>query len=51
MGCYWTSTLSGTEASALTFWYDAADPAASGIDGTAHRYRADGMLIRCVRDE
>ena len=51
MGCYWTSTLSGTEASALTFWYDAADPAASGIDGTAPRYRADGMLIRCVRDE
>lgn len=51
MGYYWTASVDGTAASALTFWFDAADPAASGIDTASPMYRANGMQIRCVRDE
>lgn len=50
MGYYWSSGTEGTQAVSLTFWYDASDPARSGIDTATPYYRANGMQIRCVRE-
>lgn len=50
MGYYWSSGTVGSQAVALTFWYDASDPERSGIDTASPYYRANGMQIRCVRE-
>lgn len=51
VGYYWTADADGTLASAFCFWYKAGDAAASGVRNGRAMGRANGMSVRCVRDE
>ncbi|MDE6711795.1 MAG: hypothetical protein K2J53_05275, partial [Alistipes sp.] len=50
-GYYWTADAADALASAFCFWYDAGDAAASGVRNGRPMGRANGMSVRCVRDE
>ncbi len=50
-GLYWTAdTQADRKASALYFWYNKKDPAASGLANAVGYGRANGMQIRCVKE-
>lgn len=50
-GLYWTAdTQSDRKASALYFWYNKKDPAASGLKNAVGYGRANGMQLRCIKE-
>lgn len=51
VGYYWTADAAEAAASAFCFWYKAGDAAASGVRNGRPMGRANGMSVRCVRDE
>lgn len=49
-GLYWTTAVSGTQAAALHFWFEKLDTSA-GIDDSAPYARANGLQVRCVKQQ
>lgn len=50
-GLYWTTGTQGDRASAFYFYFNKRDVAASGVQTRVPHYRANGMQIRCVKEE
>lgn len=51
VGYYWTSDASGLQSSAFHFFFNKLHVARSRVEGVVPHYRANGMPVRCVRDE
>ncbi|MDE6507696.1 MAG: hypothetical protein K2L04_04440 [Alistipes sp.] len=51
VGYYWTSDAEDALSSAFCFWYKADDARLGGIRNNRPMGRANGMQVRCVRDE
>lgn len=51
VGYYWTAGAEGTLSPAFCFWYKAGDVAASDVRNGRPMGRANGMQVRCVKDE
>ncbi|MDE7345011.1 MAG: hypothetical protein K2N02_05560, partial [Alistipes sp.] len=51
VGYYWTSDAEDALSQAFCFWYKADDARLGGIRNNRPMGRANGMQVRCVRDE
>ena len=51
VGYYWTAGEVGALSPAFCFWYKADDVAASDVRNGRPMGRANGMQVRCVKDE
>lgn len=50
-GLYWTTGTQAGKASAFYFFFDKRNPVASGVQTAVPHYRANGMQIRCVKEQ
>lgn len=50
-GLYWTAASEADRSSAFYFYFDKRNVEQSGIESAVPHYRANGMQIRCVKEE
>lgn len=52
VGLYWTAdALTNAQSAAFYFYFNKKDVAASGVEPSVAHYRANGMPVRCVKEQ